>query len=68
MQNLNDDARDAARWRWFIANYGAMSIHEKFVGDLPNIFARDLKGRSWAEITSAIDAAMTAARPASGGK
>jgi hypothetical protein len=62
---LTDDARDAARWRWFTQNYGALNLHEKFAGNTPRVFTRGLKGRSWDEITRTIDAALTAAQSAS---
>jgi hypothetical protein len=53
------DGRDAARWRWFVANYGALTLHEKFSDNIPRVFTHELKGRSWDEITQAIDAALS---------
>jgi hypothetical protein len=55
----NGDGRDAERWRWFVANYGALTLHEKFSDNVPRVFTHELKGRSWDEITQAIDAAMS---------
>jgi hypothetical protein len=55
----NGGGRDAERWRWFMANYGALTLHEKFSDNVPRVFTHELKGRSWDEITQAIDAAMS---------
>jgi hypothetical protein len=55
----NGDGRDVERWRWFVANYGALTLHEKFSDNIPRVFTHELKGRSWDEITQAIDAALS---------
>lgn len=61
----SEQRRDAERWQWFMANYGALSLHEKFSDDVPGVFTQGLKSRSWDEITRTIDAALSQ-QPASG--
>jgi len=52
--NVLDLIADAEMWRWFKANYGALSLAEQFASDVPNVFTRGLKSRSWDEIDAAI--------------